>query len=172
MAVDNSPDNFALGSVEVALSPLERFEEYLQSKGKRITQQRRTLVEQVFRRHEHFDADDLLRDLTELAGEQKVSRPTVYRGLSELVDAGLLKKMDLGGRAVYEHDYGYPQHDHLHCQECNDLIEFQSDDLLRLREAVGREHNFRVTGHRFIINGICAECSRKRRRKKSPLDLI
>src|SRR5689334_4440366 len=145
-------NDFSLGTVEVALSPLERFEEFLQAKGKRITQQRRIIVEQVASRHEHFDADQLLLDLSNNPDARKVSRPTVYRTLTEMVDAGLLHKMILGGRAVYEHDYGYPQHDHLHCQDCNKLIEFSSEELIRIRDAVAREHQFRVTGHRLIVS--------------------
>jgi Fur family ferric uptake transcriptional regulator len=163
--------DFALGTVEVALSPLERFEEFLQSRGKRTTQQRRTLVEQIAARHEHFDADQLILELAANSKTKRVSRPTVYRTLSEMVDAGLLRKMTIGGRAVYEHDYGYPQHDHLHCTECNKLIEFSSDELLRIREAVAREHQFRVTGHRFIIAGICNDCRVARQRKRR-LDLV
>ena len=65
---------FTLGTVEVALKPVERLEEYLQSKGKRVTQQRRMLVEQVFSRHEHFDADNLLAELQKQLGPKKVSR--------------------------------------------------------------------------------------------------
>ncbi len=160
----------SLGSVEVALSPLERFEEFLQSRGKRITQQRRVIVQEVFRRHAHFDADSLILDLSRIVGERSVSRPTVYRTLAELVDAGLLRDMELDGRTVYEHDYGYPQHDHLYCQKCHKLIEFQRDDLAQLRESVGREHQFRVTGHRLIITGICADCRRPNRTRK--LDLV
>ncbi len=163
--------NFSLVTVEVALSPLERFEEYLQARGKRITQQRRILVKQIAGRHEHFDADQLLLDLARKPEGRKVSRPTVYRTLAEMVDAGLLRKMLLGGRAVYEHDYGYPQHDHLHCTECDKLIEFSSDELLRLREAVARELQFRVTGHRFIISGVCADCRAARQRTRR-LDLV
>lgn len=163
--------DFSLGTVEVSLSPVARLEEYLQSRGKRVTQQRRIIVEQVFGRHEHFDADDLLAQLREIVGPKKVSRPTVYRTLTELVEAGLLRKMTLGGRSVYEHDYGYPQHDHLHCTKCDKLIEFSSEEVKRLREAVGREHQFRVTGHRLIINGICADCTRARRTNR-PQDLI
>ncbi len=49
--------DFGLNSVEVSLSPLQRFEEFLQSRGKRITQQRRIIVEEVFKRHDHFDAE-------------------------------------------------------------------------------------------------------------------
>jgi Fur family ferric uptake transcriptional regulator len=163
---------FALNAVEVASSPQERFSEYLQSRGKRITHQRRVLVDHVFERHDHFDADELIANLAQLEAGRKVSRPTVYRTLNELVEAGLLRRMNLGGRAVYEHDYGYPQHDHLHCTICDQLIEFQSDELERLREAVAREHRFRVTGHRLIVTGICHECSTKRHRRQSPLDLV
>jgi Fur family ferric uptake transcriptional regulator len=101
-----------------------------------------------------------------------VSRPTVYRTLAELVDAGLLRKMDLGGRAVYEHDYGYPQHDHLHCTHCNRLIEFRSEELVELRNTVAREHRFRVAGHRLIISGICQDCQRARRRPKPKIPVI
>ena len=164
-------NDFSLGSVHVALSPIERFEEYLQSRGKRITQQRRVVVEQVFERHDHFDAEDLILHLSRMASGRRVSRPTIYRTLSELVDAGLLRDMVLGGRAVYEHDYGYPQHDHLHCQKCNKLIEFRSDDVAQLRDAVAREYQFRVTGHRLIITGICADC-RHQRRPTRKLDLV
>jgi Fur family ferric uptake transcriptional regulator len=163
---------FALEAVEVASSPQERFSEYLQSRGKRITQQRRSLVDYVFERHDHFDADELIANLSRIEGGQRVSRPTVYRTLNELVEAGLLRRMNLGGRAVYEHDYGYPQHDHLHCTICDQLIEFQTDELLRLREAVGRGHHFRVTGHRLIISGVCQSCASKRHRRQSPLDLV
>lgn len=163
---------FALNAVEVASSPQERFSEYLQSRGKRITHQRRVLVDHVFERHDHFDADELIANLSRLEEGRKVSRPTVYRTLNELVESGLLRRMNLGGRAVYEHDYGYPQHDHLHCTICDQLIEFQSDELEQLREAVGREHRFRVTGHRLIVTGICHDCSTKRHRRQSPLDLV
>src|SRR5688572_9911926 len=111
----SNPPGFHLNTVEVALSPLARFEEFLQSKVKRVTQQRKIIVQQVASRHEHFDAEQLIDDLNKTEHRDKVSRPTVYRTLTEMVDAGLLRKMTLNGRAVYEHDYGYPQHDHLHC---------------------------------------------------------
>ena len=49
--------------VEVSLTPLERFEEYLQSRGMRNTEQRRILVDYVFSQHDHFDADGLIDKL-------------------------------------------------------------------------------------------------------------
>ncbi len=168
----SSSADFSLDPVKVALSPLERFQEFLDSRGKRLTQQRRQLVETIFSRHEHFEADDLVEEFSYGNINQKVSRPTVYRTLTELVEAGLLRKMSLLGRSVYEHDYGYPQHDHLYCQKCHQLIEFQSDALIQMRNEVADRHQFRVSGHRLIINGICQECRRSQRRTKRPVDLI
>ena len=166
--------DFSLGSVEVSLTPLERFEEFLQSRDKRMTQQRRLIVEQVFNHHEHFDADDLSEQLARSAsdGERRVSRPTVYRTLTELVDAGMLVKMEIGGRAVYEHDYGYPDHDHLLCQTCNKLIEFKSDEMIAIRDAAAKQHNFRIAGHRMIVYGTCAQCQKAKRRPPRKLDRV
>lgn len=164
--------DFSLGTVRVASTPLERLEEYLQSRGKRMTDQRRTIVAQVFDHHEHFDAESLVEQLTRVLGPRKVSRPTVYRTLTELVDAGLLVRMEIGGRSVYEHDYGYPEHDHLHCTVCKRLIEFKSDELVRIRDAVARQNGFRVSGHKLIVDGVCRDCQRQREQGRRRLDRI
>jgi Fur family ferric uptake transcriptional regulator len=152
---------FSLGSVQVNQPPDECFAQFLQARGKRVTAQRRVIVEQVFSHHDHFDAEELITHLQPLMAQRKVSRPTVYRTLAELVEAGLLRSMTLGGRTVYEHDYGYPSHDHLHCQVCNKLVEFHSADLERIRNAVGRANQFQVFGHRMFIIGVCADCRRR-----------
>jgi MFS family permease len=59
------------------------------------------LVEHIFSHHEHFDADQLIAQLPAKGADGYVSRPTVYRTLTEFVDAGLLRKFELNGRAVY-----------------------------------------------------------------------
>ena len=164
-------DNFSLGAVQVSLTPQKRFEEYLQSRGMRNTEQRKTLVDHVFSNHEHFDTETLIEQLPASGEPGHIGRATVYRTLNELVEAGLLRKLDLGGRSVFEHDYGYPQHDHLHCTRCNQLIEFQSEQLRAIRDAVAQEHRFRVVGHRLIISGICQNCVQTRRQRR-PVDMI
>jgi Fur family transcriptional regulator, ferric uptake regulator len=149
---------FSLGSVPVQLPPAERFAQFLAGRGKRLTNQRRLIVEQVFSHHDHFDADELMEHLRKLIAQRKLSRPTIYRTLAELVQAGMLRTMNLGGRSIYEHEYGYPSHDHLYCQVCNKLIEFQSSELEKIRDAVARRHRFQVAGHRMFVMGVCAEC--------------
>lgn len=158
------PKNYALGSINVPQTPRQRFEQYLQSRGMRNTEQRRSLVDHIFSHHQHFDADQLIAQLPNKGEPGYVSRPTVYRTLAEFVDAGLLRKFELNGRAVYEHDYGYPQHDHLYCGHCQKLYEFKSDELVVLRNRVAADQRFRVTGHRLIVYGICAECQKAEKR--------
>lgn len=167
-----NPESSSLPPVDVAHTPQQRFRDYLQSRGMRNTQQRRKILECVYQQHDHFDADQLLARLPAKGESNYVSRPTVYRTLGEFVDAGLLRKFVLEGRSVYEHDYGYPQHDHLYCIECEQLIEFQSDALLKIRNEVAEAQNFQVRTHRLIITGVCKECRKSRRRVRRRVDLI
>ncbi len=162
----------SLHPIQVALTPRQRFDEYLQSRGMRNTEQRRNLIDRVFSQHDHFDADQLIERLPRKGQKGHVSRPTVYRTLAEFVDAGLLRKFDVGGRTLYEHDYGYPQHEHLFCSSCEKLIEFQSAELNDIRDDVARRYGFTVRSHRFIIVGTCDQCRTKRQRVKRPVDLI
>jgi Fur family ferric uptake transcriptional regulator len=159
----------SLSPLAVTASPEAKFRDFLAIRGEKLTEPRRILVRHIFSSHKHFDADELVRDLHD-AGHP-VSRSTVYRTLRLLVEAGLLRELRLTNRTVFEHNYGYPSHDHLHCTECNAVIEFRNDEINRLREAISQEHGFRPTSHRFIITGICPACSRARSPRRR-LDLI
>lgn len=161
----------ALPAVPVSQSPEAKFREYLSSRRppQRFTEQQRDLVRYIFGQHEHFDAEQLIEDMKK-AGFQ-VSRATIYRTLTKLVDAGLLRRLDVGPRMYYEHDYGYPQHEHLQCGKCGKMIEFQCPDLESAIQAVCREHHFLASGHTFVIRGTCAECNRARVTKRM-LDLV
>ena len=153
------------------MSDVQRaFERSMRRRGLRVTAERREILDHAFRHFGHFAVDGLLGSLHRHGSS--ISRATVYRTLNEFVDAGLLRKFELDGRAVFEHDYGYPQHDHLYCKQCQKLIEFQNEELIELRNRVARDYNFRVNSHRLIISGICDQCARSRRRVKRKVDLI
>lgn len=163
------PETATLPTVAPSASPESTFREFLEIRGEKLTEPRRVLIRHIFDAHKHFDADELADDLR--AAGRRVSRSTVYRTLRLLVEAGLLRELRLTNRTAYEHDYGYPSHDHLHCTECNAIIEFNNDEVRRLREALGVAHGFRPTGHRLIITGVCPTCQRARSPRRR-LDLI
>jgi Fur family ferric uptake transcriptional regulator len=161
----------ALPAVEVSQTPEEKFREYLASRSRtqRYTAQQRDMVKYIFSKHNHFDADELIDEMKR--ERLRVSRPTVYRTLKKLVDAGLLRRINLGSRTVYEHDYGYAQHDHLHCEQCGDMLEFHDPKLEQMINDVCRQNHFQYAGHALIIRGVCARCNRARVMKHR-LDLV
>jgi Fur family ferric uptake transcriptional regulator len=167
--VPHSTTDESLTPLAVQATPEEKFREFLEIRSEKLTEPRRVMVRHIFSNHKHFDADELVNDLR--AAGAKVSRSTVYRTLPLLVEAGLLREFRLTNRTVYEHDYGYPSHDHLHCSECGKIVEFRNDAVRQLQESISREHGFRATQHRFVITGICPDCSRARNRRRK-LDLI
>jgi Fur family ferric uptake transcriptional regulator len=158
-----------LEALEVSQSPEEKFREFLASRPKpqRYTEQQRDMVRYIFSKHNHFDADQLIDEMKEF----RVSRATVYRTLKKLVEAGLLREIDIGARKFYEHDYGYPQHEHLYCLRCNKMIEFQSAAIESVIREVCLRHRFQAEAHTFVIRGICDECNRARSTKRR-LDLV
>jgi len=158
-------------AIETAQSPVEKYREYLSSSGKptRFTGPQRTLIEHIFAKHDHFDPEHLYDELKETG--LPVSKATVYRTLKKLVEAGLLRRLEVGDRTFYEHDYGYPQHEHLVCERCRKMIEFQHPGIEEALREVAARHGFHATGHTLHIRGICAECVRARAAKRR-LDLI
>lgn len=161
----------SLQAVEVGQTPVAKFREFLatRAKAQRFTKQQGELVDFIFAKHNHFDADELIDNLK--AAKLVISRSTMYRTLSKLVDAGLLKRIELGERTVYDHDYGYPHHEHLVCEICKTMIEFQSSEIESLVHGVCEQNQFKSSSYSLIVRGICGDCNRARTTKRR-LDLI
>jgi Fur family ferric uptake transcriptional regulator len=157
----------------MAVSPLDKYREYLALSGRRLTPERNTIVEEVFSSHEHFDTDQLVARLSNRGDGRSVSRSTVYRRLTELVEAGLLRKVARhNDREVYEHDYGYPQHDHFICKKCGSMTEFHNESISRVLEEVADGFGFRIDGHRLEVYGLCEACARAPKSRHRKLDMI
>ena len=158
-----------LTPVQVSEPPEDKFAEYLDMHGHRHTKGRRDLVKHIFSYHDHFTADDLVFDVKRR--KIGVSRATIYRTLELLVEASLLRKLRFGDRDAYEHDYGYPEHDHLFCTKCNKIVEFHNEELVELRDRMARDHRFHAASHRFVISGMCESCFRAKGTKHK-LDFV
>lgn len=151
-----------LQPLAVSQSPESKFKEYLGSRPRpqRFTEAQRRMLRFVFSHHSHFDAEQLCAELDK--AKKDVSRATVYRTLAKLVDAGLLRQIHLGQRVVYEHDYGYPEHAHLHCKRCHKMIEFTHPQLDGLVTDICRQNQFQMKRFNLVVEGVCLECNRAR----------
>ena len=158
----------------------ERLDDFIRRKGLRRTGQRDTIIKAAFSKDEHFTADELFDRARKLDSE--TSRATVYRTLSLLVEAGLLREIDLGeNQATYDPNFlDKPSHNHLLCIDCGRVVEFEDSHLDLLNDCVTRRLGYQPVRQSIKIeancdqlrtNGVCpnliaARLTGKRLRKK------
>lgn len=133
------------------------FQQYLRGRGLKFTPERRTLLHEVLNSREHFEAEQLLINLRQEG--KRVAKATIYRTLPLLVDCGILREVQFGDNiARYEPAVGQAPHDHMVCLGCHRVIEFDSEQVGKLRDEVAAQHGFAARSHRFQITGLCADC--------------
>lgn len=132
-----------------------RFIEFLRRRRLRLTGQRQVISDVVFGTSRHFTADELLA--WSRRRDRSVSRATVYRTLLVLTQSGLVRELDVGRDCmVYDPNYAHhPNHHHLICQDCQKIIEFESDAFARLEDEVSRQLGFTVVARRLQLTGTC-----------------
>ncbi len=134
-----------------------RFLDFLNRKSLRVTAQRRAIIDTVFNTRQHFTADELLSWSRQR--DKSVSRATVYRTLPLLTESGLVREMDFGkDYKYYDPNYAeHPSHNHIICQDCQKIIEFDSEQVEHLAAEISRRLGFSAVGHRFEITAHCLE---------------
>ncbi len=135
----------------------EKFVAFLEEKGLRITSQRRAIVDTVFNTEEHFTAEQLLE--WSRKKDKSVSRATVYRTLPLLTESGLVREMDFGkDYKFYDPNYAQsPNHNHIICQDCEKIVEFEDEKIARLEDEISHKLGFSVKSQRLQITGTCDE---------------
>ncbi|MBY0370958.1 transcriptional repressor [bacterium] len=131
----------------------------LDSKGLKFTHERQQLLEEILKTKHHFDADSLYEILK--AKGVRISRDTVYRTLPLLLECGVLQKSVGDGRREYFERVGTKgHHDHMVCIQCSRIIEFKSDEIEKIQDAVCESHGFRLIFHDHRLFGYCQSCTK------------
>ena len=137
----------------------ERFNEFLQRSGLKLTSERLIILNEALATEGHFEADDLLVILKQKG--RKTSRATVYRTLEILAQAGVLRKVCLGGAAAhFEKITDKPRHDHMICRKCGMRYEFHLPQLSDIHQQLSEEYNFQINDYCFQIFGLCENCTK------------
>lgn len=104
----------------------------------------------------HLSAEEVHRILLE-SGED-TGLATVYRVLTQFVEAGLVIRHHFaGGHSVFELDSGR-HHDHLVCVKCNQVEEFFDPVIEERQQAIALKAGYQITDHSLNLYGICRNC--------------
>lgn len=136
------------------------FREFLRDHGLRFTEERRLILDEVFAKHEHFEAEGIVAALKRKG--LHVSRASVYRTLPLLVESGMLREVYSSEKhSHYEHVFGHEHHDHLVCTKCGRTTDFLEPGIEELQESICRTYSFQPTSHELEIIGVCSSCAPK-----------
>ena len=109
----------------------------------------------IFHQHagEHMSAADLYRSL--IADRSNIGLATVYRVITQLEEAGLLKRTQLDAHTtVYEiNDKGH--HDHMVCTHCGRILESSDPSMSRLVGDIARRSGFALESYSLVLYGGC-----------------
>lgn len=135
---------------------LYQLRQFLKENNLRFTNERLTILEEIFQFADHFDAEKLFNHIRK--HHRHISRATVYRTLDLLSQIGIIKKENLGNDfASYELAFNVPHHDHLICVECGKVIEFSDQLIEDSQKKICQKYNMVMIRHQLQIFGRCKE---------------
>ncbi len=136
------------------------FREALKAQGCKSTSQRDDIARVFFESRGHLTVEELYRNVKKV--NPRIGYATVYRTLKLLKECGLAAESHFqDGEARYECSGAH--HDHLICEECGRIEEFEEEEIEKLQGRVADRFGFRITGHRMELYGLCPACRRKSR---------
>lgn len=146
-------------------NPTNRLEALCVARGLRMTGQRRTIARVLAGADDHPDVEEVHRRVAVV--DRRISLSTVYRTLKLFAEEGILERHDFGrGRGFYE---AAPRehHDHLIDVETGRVVEFRSEAIEALQEAVARELGYALVGHKLELYGKPLPAARTRKPGKA-----
>ena len=131
------------------------WQQLLREKGYRLTPQRELVLSAVDRLG-HATPDEVLSAVHEQSPAVNIS--TVYRTLELLEKLGLVRHTHLTDRAPTYHSTTTPQHVHLVCRGCREVIDARPEEFDELARRLLDERGFEADIGHLTVFGRCARC--------------
>ncbi|OBU85220.1 Fur family transcriptional regulator [Chromobacterium subtsugae] len=133
-------------------------ERHCASRGSKLTELRRQVLELVLSRRGVVKAYQVLADLQQQRGS--AAPPTVYRALDFLVEHGLLHKVDaLNGFIVCDHFDCQHESLILVCEQCGRVNEVDAAGGLASLRDMALAAGFTLSPQNLVLAGRCQSCA-------------
>ena len=140
---------------------LKEFKDILKQNKLKFTSQREIILYTLYNNTEHFTSEDLYMLIKEEYPELTVGIATVYRTLTLLEENGLVSSISLGTQGKKYEIANKPHHDHIICDTCGKIVEFENEEIEELQHAIAVKSGFKLTNHIMQLYGICGECQKE-----------
>jgi Fur family peroxide stress response transcriptional regulator len=135
---------------------LEKLLSLSKEKGLKLTPQRMVIFRILSESNQHVTVDQVYQKAS--AEYPMLSPATVYRNMEQMVDAGLLTRLDLGGSSM-RYDTNLDEHHHFVCSKCGKVSDVYLEDIQYKMDA-NRSHleKAKINSLDLHLQGICEEC--------------
>jgi Fur family ferric uptake transcriptional regulator len=135
---------------------VDEYTEQIRSSGRRLTRQRKLVLEILEESHEHLDAD-MIYDRAR-ARDPNIGLATIYRSLGLLKEMGLVQEHRLGeNHGHFETTQSTPHH-HFTCLKCGRVVEFEAPQVMDAARTLCKSEGLQVTEVHLHLSGYCASC--------------
>jgi len=146
----------------------EQLSEHLRQNGLKNTRQRQVILDAFLSSERHMAVEELLGAVQ--ARMSGVGHATIYRTMKLFTEAGIAHERRFGdGQTRYEPVFEGEHHDHLICEKCGLIVEFEDQLIEDRQEVIAASNGFRLTSHQHDIFGHCldtAACSERKRKRR------
>jgi len=130
----------------------ETIEEKCQSKGVKLTEQRKIIAKVMSESTDHPDVDELYNRVNKI--DSRISIATVYRTVKLFEESGILAKHEFkGSKARYE-ELNEGHHDHLIDVKTGEIIEFVDEEIEKLQKKVAEKYGYKLVDHKLELYGV------------------
>jgi len=117
---------------------------------------KRDLILAAFATQNHVTAQKLHNSLAEKG--HRISLGTIYRTMRLFCKIGLAQARHCEAKTQYGHATARGRHDHLVCTKCGGVVEFENEEIGRLRRQIAEANGFCLSVHKLELYGLCSLC--------------
>jgi len=117
---------------------------------------KRDLILTAFATQNHVTAQKLHKSLAEEG--HRISLGTIYRTMRLFCKMGLAQARHCEAKTQYGHTAARGHHDHLVCTKCDGVVEFENEEIERLRRQIAEANGFSLSVHKLELYGVCSLC--------------
>jgi Fur family ferric uptake transcriptional regulator len=133
------------------------FRDFVAKGGLKSTRQRDIILDFFLSSPRHMSIEELYRKIRDR--HSSIGYATVCRTLKLFAQSGIAHEIHFGdGQTRYEYIASGEHHDHLICNGCGMIVEFENKTIEELQTAIADSHGFLIHSHKLELYGLCSNC--------------